>query len=110
MDATTLTAYREGLYTAFSRAADALFEVADALLATPQARSFVALSQAPGVQRRWPSLYAALADGRIARAALRRLVARHLPSPAPGARLVLGLDTSPIHRPAARTFPDRTLV
>ena len=110
MDATTLAAYREGLYTTFTRAADALFEVADALLATPQARSFVELSQAPGVQRRWPSLYAALAYGRIDRAALRRLFARHLPSPAPGVRLVLALDTSPIHRPEARTFADRTLV
>src|SRR5690348_2751496 len=98
-DSTTLAAYRQGLYATFTRAADALFEVGDALLTAAQPRSFVELSQAPSCQRRWPSLYAALADGRVDRAALRRLFARHLPPPAPGARLVLGLDTSPIHRP-----------
>ena len=110
MDATTLAAFRQGLYATFSRARDALFEVADALLTAPQPRSFVELSQAPGMQRRWPSCYAALADGRVDRAALRRLFARHLPPPAPGARLTLALDTSPIHRPEADTLADRTLV
>jgi hypothetical protein len=110
MDTTTLATYRQELYATFTRAADALFEVADALLTAPQPRSFVELSQAPSTQRRWPSCYAALADGRIDRAALRRLFARHLPRPAPGERLLLGLDTSPIHRPEAPTLADRTLV
>src|SRR5215212_5894346 len=89
MDATTLAAFRQGLYATFTRAGDALFEVADALLTAPQPRSFVELSQAPTMRRRWPSCYAALSDGRIDRAALRRLFARHLPLPAPGARLGL---------------------
>jgi len=110
MDATTLRAFRQGVYGCFARAADALFEVADALLTAAQPRSFVELSQAPGMQRRWPSLYAALRDGRVERDALRRLFARYLPPPAPGARLVLALDTSPIHRPEAHTAPDRSLV
>lgn len=110
MDATTLAAFRQELYATFTRAADALFEVADALLTAAQPRSFVELSQAPSAQRRWPSFYAALTDGRIDRAALRRLFARHLPRPAPGERLLLGLDTSPIHRPEAPTCADRTLV
>ncbi len=110
MDSTTLAGYRRGLYATFTRAADALFEVGDALLTAAQPRSFVALSQAPSGQRRWPSRYAALADGRVERAALRRLFARHLPPPAPGARLALAVDTSPIHRPEAATLADRTLV
>lgn len=110
MDTTTLAAYRQGFYATFTRAADALFDVADALLTAPQPRSFVDLSQAPSARRRWPSFYAARADGRIDRAALRRLFARHLPRPAPGERLMLGLDTSPIHRPEAPTLADRTLV
>jgi hypothetical protein len=76
MDATTLATFRQGLCAAFSRARDALFEVTAAVLTAPQPRSFVELSQAPGMQRRWPSCYAALADGRIERAALRRLFAR----------------------------------
>jgi hypothetical protein len=110
MDATTLAAFRQGVYATFSRARDALFAVADALLTAAQPRSFVELSQAPGMQRRWPRCYAALADGRIDRAALRRHFARSLPPPAPGARLALALDTSPIHRPEAATVADRTLV
>jgi len=110
MDSTTLGDYRQALYACFTRAGDALFEVADALLTAPQPRAFIELSQAPGFRRGWPSLYAAFRDGQIDRAALRRLFARHAPVPAPGARLVLGLDTSPIHRPEAATFADRTLV
>jgi hypothetical protein len=110
MDATTLTGYRQALYATFTRAGDALFEVCDALLTAVAARSFVELSQAPSCQRRWPSVYAALQDGQIDQAALRHLFAEHAPAPAPGQRLVLGLDTSPIHRPEAHTAPDRTLV
>ena len=110
MDTTTLATFRQGFYGTLIQAADALFEVADALLTAPQPRAFIELSQAPGFQRGWPSLYAAFRDGQIDRAALRRLFARHAPTPAAGARLVLGLDTSPIHRPEAHTFPDRTLV
>ena len=110
MDTTTLTEYRQALYGGFTQAADALFEVADALLTMPQPRAFIELSQAPSFRRGWPSLYAAFRAGRIDRAALRRLFARHAPRPAPDARLLLGLDTSPIHRPEADTFADRTLV
>jgi len=110
MDTTTLAAYRQALYGTFTQAADALFEVADALLTTPQPQAFIELSQAPCFRRGWPSLYAAFHDGRIDQAALRRVFARHAPAPVPGARLVLGLDTSPIHRPEAATFADRTPV
>ncbi len=67
MDTTALADFRQGLYAAFTRAADALFEVCDALLTAPQPRAFIDLSQAPGFRRGWPSLYAALADGRIDR-------------------------------------------
>lgn len=110
MDATTLATFRQDLYATFTRAADALFEAADALLTTAHPRAFIELSQAPGFRRGWTSLYAAFRDGRVDRAALRRLFARHAPRPAPGARLLLGLDTSPIHRPEAATFADRTPV
>jgi hypothetical protein len=110
MDATTLTDYRQALYHALTRAGDALFEVADALLTAPPPRSFIELSQAPSFQRGWPSLYAAFRDGLIDRTALRHLFACYAPAPASGERLVLGLDTSPIHRPEAPTAADRTLV
>ncbi len=107
---TPLDAFRQGAYACFSRAADALFEVGDALLTEDRARSFVELSQAPGLQRQWPSVYAALRDGQIDRDALRRLMVGRLPGPVPGDRLGLGVDPSPIHRPEAPTAADRTLV
>ena len=48
MDTTTLQEYRRRLYEeVFVRRPDALFELADALLTYPQARSLVELSEAP---------------------------------------------------------------
>jgi hypothetical protein len=110
MDRSTLRDFRQALYGCFTRARDALFEVADALLTAGSARSFVELSEAPTCQRRWPSLYAALADGRIDRDALRRHLAQYAPLPPPGERPLLGVDCSSIQRPEAHTSPDRTLV
>ena len=112
MDSTTLTlgAYRQALYHCFTRARDALFDLGDALATHPSARTFVELSQAACFQRRWPSVYEALEDGRIDQAALRHLFVQTRPRPAPGARLVLALDASSIPRPYARTAADRTLV
>jgi len=109
-DDSKLRAFRAGLYGCMTRARDALFELGDALASYPTARSFVALSQAPCCQRRWPSCYEALEDGRIDRVALRQLFVAHLPQPSAGERLVLGVDVSPIPRPTARTAADRTLV
>ena len=51
-----------------------------------------------------------MGDGRIDRPALHALFQATAPRPAPGARQVLALDSSPIVRPYARTAPDRTLV
>jgi hypothetical protein len=110
MDYTRLHTFRQALYQCFTHAADALFDLADALLTDPSARTFVELSQAASFQRAWPSLYQALQDGRIDRVALLRLFARSLPQHLSGTRLLLGLDTSSILRPAAQTSADRTLV
>jgi len=107
---TALSAYRPALYACFTRARDALFDLCDALATHPEARSFVALAQAPCFQRQWPSVYEALEDGRIDRAARRALFKDTAPRPTAGARQVLALDSSPITRPYARTAPDRTLV
>jgi hypothetical protein len=111
MDYTILQVYRHNLYhTCFTRAADALFDLADALLTDVLARSFIELSQAASFRRSWPSLYEALEDGLIDRAALRRLFIDLLPQRMVGTRLLLGLDTSSILRPEADTSKDRTLV
>jgi hypothetical protein len=111
MDYTILEVYRHNLYHGcFNRAADALFDLADALLTDPLAHSFVELSQAASFRRAWSSLYEALQDGLIDRDALRRLFVDLLPQRMVGTRLLLGLDTSAILRPEADTSKDRTLV
>lgn len=107
---TALRAYRHTLYHCFTTARDALFELSDALATHSTARTFVELSQAACFQRRWPSLYAALEDGRIDQSALRRLFVTTRPRPRPGGRVLLALDASAIPRPYARTAADRTLV
>jgi hypothetical protein len=110
MDYTILQRFRHELYQCFTRAADALFDVSDALLTDPSARCFVELSQAASFQRAWPSLYEALEDGRIDREALMRTFVAALPPQVSSTRLLLGLDTSSILRPDAHTSADRTLV
>lgn len=111
MNCTILEVFRHDLYhECFTRAADALFDLADALLTDPTARSFVELSCAATFQRRWSSLYEALEDGQIDRRALLQLNVRMLPRRLIGSRLVLGLDTTSFLRPQAHTSPDRTLV
>ena len=110
MDCTKFVQFRRDISACFTRAGAALFDLSDALLTEHTADTFIALSQAPCFQRRWPSLYAALRDGQIDHAALRRTFVAALPCPPIGQRLLLGLDTSPIRRPDARTSRDRTLV
>ena len=110
MDYTKLTQYRQAVYACFTRAAAALFDLCDAVLTDPLAHSFVEFSQAASFRRRWPSLYAALRQGQIDRAALTQTFVSHMPAPPAKERLLLGIDTSPIRRPDAVTARDRTLV
>jgi hypothetical protein len=74
-----LVAFRQALYRGLTRARDALFELLDAVLTTPQLTSFPALSCAPVFHRQWPSLYEALQDGQLDRPALLELTVTHLP-------------------------------
>lgn len=111
MQYSILETFRHNVYHAcFTKAADALFELADALLTDPTARSGVELSLAASFRRTWSSVYAALDHGRIDRSALQHVFCTFLPRRLVGQRLVLGLDTSSILRPEAHTAPDRTLV
>ncbi|PDV98450.1 hypothetical protein [Candidatus Chloroploca asiatica] len=98
------------MYAAFTRAADALFDLADALLTDPLAQRLVELALSPAFRRRWPRLYEALEDGRMDQAALRQTFVDAMPTPPGGKRLLLGLDTSSLFRPEAQTFRDRTYV
>lgn len=108
MNLNILSEFRHAVYPCFTQARDALFNVGDALLTETVAQSFAELSLSPLFVRRWPSLYAAFADGRIDRTALQRVFAHYVPRPPRGKRLVVGVDTTNIARPESPTAEDRT--
>jgi hypothetical protein len=110
MDCNTLADFRRTLYACFQKAGDALMNLVDALLTETPARSLAELSLSPCFERRWPSLYEALQDAKIDRAALHKLFAEHVRPPEPGQRLVLGGDASSILRVESKTARDRTYV
>ena len=56
---------RQQVYASFEQGADALFNLADALLSESQAQSLPELSLSPFFERQWSSVYEALEDGRI---------------------------------------------
>ncbi len=110
MNLNTLQAFRHGLYQSFERAADALFNTADALLTETMAQSFAELSLSPCFERGWPSLYEAFEDGRIARRRLQEVCVASLPQPCLGQRMVWGIDSTTIARPESTTSADRTAI
>jgi len=103
-----LASFRRELYGCFTARADALFELADAVLcADGPVKTLVGLSLAPEHQRGHGALYDAVNCGRVEIARLRRAVAG-LPLPGWGdGRIRLGVDVSPWLRPGAATSPDR---
>jgi DDE superfamily endonuclease len=103
-----LAGFRRELYRCFTARADALFELADAVLcADGPVKTLVGLSLAPEHQRGHGALYDAVNCGRVEIARLRRALAG-LPLPAwPDGRIRLAVDVSPWLRPGAATSPDR---
>src|SRR6266568_2321019 len=103
-----LAAFRGELYRCFTARADALFDLADAVLcADGPVRTLVGLSLAPEHPRGHGALYDAVNCGRVEIARLRRALAG-LPLPRWGdGRIRLGVDVSPWLRPGAATSPDR---
>jgi hypothetical protein len=103
-----LAGFRRELYRCFTARADALFELADAVLcADGPVKTLVGLSLAPEHQRGHGALYDAVNCGRVEIARLRRALAG-LPLPAwPDGRIRLGVDVSPWLRPDAATSPER---
>ena len=108
MNLNTLKEFRHAVYECFPRAGDALFNTLDALLTEDRARSFPELSLSPAFERKWPSLYEAFEDGLVDEARLRDVLARYWPRPEAGALAWVGIDTSGIARPKARTSMDRS--
>ncbi|CAG7651202.1 NF041680 family putative transposase [Actinacidiphila bryophytorum] len=105
-----LSRFRGEFYSCLTRRADALFELADAVLcADGPVRSLVELSLVGEHRRGHGGLYVALAAGRVDIARLRwALAAVPLPRAADG-RLVLAADITCWLRPDAHTSPQRIL-
>src|SRR3990170_6485635 len=103
-----LHSFRHSLYECLHRRGDALFELADAILAADAAvPSPVHLSLEAPHRRGWGSLYAALDRGRINAEALRGLLAR---SPLAGdedKHPVYAVDVSVWPRCDAEASPER---
>ena len=103
-----LCAFRRSFYECLHRRRDALFELADAILAAGGAASSPAhLSLQASHRRGWGSLYAALDCGGIDDEALRKLLARHPLDGAEGETPVFAVDASVWVRCAAETSPQR---
>jgi hypothetical protein len=103
-----LHAFRYSLYECLRRRSDALFELADALLAADGAVPSPAhLSLQASHRRGWGSLYAALDRGRIDAEALRKLLARHPLAGTEGEVPVFAVDASVWPRCDAETSPQR---
>ncbi len=100
-----LVGFREALYGCLDGWADALFELADALLCAPGPVSSVpALSLEPEFRRGHGSLYKALARGAIDAEALRRALVAHRPAEWPA---IFAVDASAWPRCDAETSPER---
>jgi hypothetical protein len=100
-----LGAFRAELHGSFTRRADALFELGDALLCSQTPfPSLPHLSLEPTHRRGWGSAYAALASGRIDIERLRDLLASSLP---PADPLVFAVDVTTWPRCDAECSPER---
>jgi len=100
---------RHRLWQCFSRSADALFELADALTCESSARSLPELSLSPAFRRKWPSIYETLEDGRIdsqhgSQIWTEALLVEH------EGPVWISIDATSIGRPEAETSPDRGII
>jgi DDE superfamily endonuclease len=106
-----LNQVRQQMYGCFERSRDALFNLSDALLSEPQARSLPELSLSVFFERRWPSVYEALQDGRINMDRLRRVFVQALiATKGSDEPLWIGLDSSGMQRLEAVSSPDRGMI
>lgn len=108
MDFNTWKTFRQQAYDCLERRADALFSLCDGLLSSPHARSLPEVSQSPFFERKWPSVYAALADGTIDLDRLQALCIHSALAELAAEEIIwLAVDATPAERPEAHTSQDR---
>src|SRR5229473_6435136 len=107
----TLNRLRQQMYSCFERSRDALFNLSDALLSEPQARSLPELSLSVFFERQWSSVYEALQDGRINVERLRKVFVEALIESKPADEPIwLGIDSSGMQRLEAEHSQDRGMI
>jgi hypothetical protein len=99
-----LAGFRRRMSGCLWRRADALFELADAVLTAPAARPLPHLSLEPAFRRGHGMVYQGLARGRLDEDGLRDLLVACRPAQWP---LAFAIDASAYPRPAAETSPGR---
>src|SRR5258708_28523093 len=102
----SLATFRAMAYGAFGRRRDALFELCDTLLTTGPVPALPLLSVQAHYQRRWGSLYDALAVGEISSRTLEQFLSHH---PLAGGQPIYAVDVSFWPRCDAETSPRRAL-
>jgi DDE family transposase len=105
----TIVQIRHQIWQCFSRAADALFELADALTAETSASSLPELSLSAHFRRKWSSVYEALSDGRIDTEGWSSVWTQALLKSHEGPAWV-SIDATSIARPEAETNSDRGMI
>jgi hypothetical protein len=111
MHCNTLVHFRQQMYGCFDRSRDALFNLCDALVSEPQARSLPELSLSVFFERRWPSVYEALQDGRINVERLRTVFVQALIESQPADEPIwVGIDSSSMERLEAESSRDRGMI
>jgi hypothetical protein len=103
-----LIEFRQAVYEhGIIRRRDAVFDLLDAMISEGPVSSFAMLSQANPFQRKWPSVYAAVEDGRLNETWLGKFLAQQVPKTG---ICIFALDGSPWPRPRAKTLEDRQYV
>jgi hypothetical protein len=111
MNFNTLKQVRQQISRCFERSRNALFNVSDALLSEPQARSLPKLSLSPFFTRQWHSVYEALEEGCVDVERLRAIFVETLIAQrAHDEPIWLGRDSSHIERLEAETSADRGMI
>ncbi|MGH2480862.1 MAG: transposase, partial [Ktedonobacteraceae bacterium] len=111
MNCNTLSEFRQQAYACMEYRGDALFSLCDGLLSETQARSLPELSHSPFFERKWSSVYAALAEGTIDIEVLRALCVRHvLADLPPEAPVWIAVDGTAVARLEAHTSEDRGVI
>src|SRR3989304_3951643 len=100
--------FRQRLMGIFTRRADALFELMDALLLSLDPRSPVELSTSPAFRRRFSMVYDALQHGQVEPERARQLLAQAEPAEALTLTgyAVYGVDPTGGARPGAAAMPE----